>query len=149
VDRPLKLNPLMKAITTTFRINAVTQVIQYMNNGMTVVDTCREVGMPRSSFYYIVENNPQAIADIQAIIDTNNREQLMLVLQHKMEIFEKVIQDGLSEKTSPRARLAIYMKLTQLTDELIESLQRDEAPNMDFLLAGIKLVKVESRFASR
>jgi hypothetical protein len=139
----------MKAITTTFRINAVTQVIQYMNNGMTVVDTCREVGMPRSSFYYIVENNPQAIADIQAIIDTNNREQLMLVLQHKMEIFEKVIQDGLSEKTSPRARLAIYMKLTQLTDELIESLQRDEAPNMDFLLAGIKLVKVESRFASR
>jgi len=139
----------MKSITKASRINAVTQVIQYMNSGMTVVDACREVGMPRSSFYYIVENNPRAIADIQAIIDVSNRDQLVLILQHKMEIFEKVIQDGLSEKTSPRSRLAIYIKLTQLTDELMDTLQRDEAPNVDFLLTGPKLVKAESRFASR
>src|SRR4030043_2324266 len=138
----------MKSITKASRINAVTQVIQHMNNGMTVVDACREVGMPRSSFYYIVENNPRAIADIQAIIDISNREQLVLILQHKMEIFEKIIQDGLSEKTSPRARLAIYMKLTQLTDELMESLQRDETPDVGFLLSGPKLVKAESRLAS-
>jgi hypothetical protein len=116
---------------------------------MKVVDACREVGLPRSSFYYIVEKNPQAIADIQAIIDASNREQLVLILQHKMEIFEKIIQDGISEKTSPRARLAIYMKLTQLTDELMDSLQRDKMPNVDFLLTGPKLVKAESRFTSR
>jgi hypothetical protein len=116
---------------------------------MTVVEACREVGMARSSFYYIVENNPQAIADIQAFIDTNNREQLVLILLHRMEIFEKVIQDGLSEKTSPRARLAIYMKLTQLTDELMESLQREEAPDIDFLLTGPKQVLAESRFSTR
>jgi hypothetical protein len=78
----------MKSITKASRINAVTQVIQYMNSGMTVVEACREVGMPRSSFYYIVEHNPRAIADIQAIIDINNREQLVLILQHKLEIFE-------------------------------------------------------------
>ena len=64
----------MKTITKASRINAITQVIQYMNSGMTVVDACREAGLPRSSFYYIVDNNPQAIADIQAVIDTNNRE---------------------------------------------------------------------------
>ena len=139
----------MKSITKASRINTVTQVIQYMNSGMTVVDACREVGMPRSSFYYIVEHNPRAIADIQVIIDISNREQLMLILQHKMEIFEKIIQDGLSEKTSPRARLAIYMKLTQLTDELMESLQRDEMPDASFLLTGPKLVKAESRFSAR
>src|SRR4030043_316620 len=137
----------MKSITKASRINAVTQVIQHMNSGMTVVDACREVGMARSSFYYIVENNPQAIADIQTIIDASNREQLVLILQHKMEIFEKIIQDGLSEKTSPRARLAIYMKLTQLTDELMESLQREEVSDVDFLLTGPKLVKAESRFS--
>jgi hypothetical protein len=124
----------MKSITKASRINAVTQIIQYMNSGMTVVDACREVGMPRSSFYYIVENNPRAIADIQTIKDASNREQLALILQNKMEIFEKIIQDGLSEKTSPRARLAIYMKLTQLTDELMESLQREEVSDVDFLL---------------
>ena len=139
----------MKSITKASRINVVTQVIQHMNSGMKVVDACREVGMARSSFYYIVEHNPGAIADIQAIIDINNREQLVLILQHKMEIFEKVIQDGLSDKTSPRARLAIYMKLIQLTDELMDTLQRDEAPNVDFLLTGPKLVKAESRFVSR
>jgi ERCC4-related helicase len=139
----------MKSLAKASRINAVTQVIQYMNNGMKVVDACREVGMPRSSFYYIVEHNPRAIADIQAIIDISNREQLALILHNKMEIFEKIIQDGLSDKTSPRARLAIYMKLTQLADELMDTLQRDEAPNVDFLLTGPKLVKAESRFASR
>jgi hypothetical protein len=139
----------MKSITKASRINAVTQVIQYMNSGMTVVEACREVGMPRSSFYYIVEHNPRAIADIQAIIDINNREQLVLILQHKLEIFEKIIRDGLSDKTSPRARLAIYMKLTQLTDELMESHQRDEVGDVGFLLTGPKLVIAESRFASR
>jgi hypothetical protein len=139
----------MKSLAKASRINAVTQVIQYMNSGMTVVDACREVGMPRSSFYYIVENNPRAIADIQTIIDASNREQLALILQNKMEIFEKIIQDGLSEKTSPRDRLAIYMKLTQLSDELMESFQRDEITDVGFLLTGPKLVKAESRFASR
>jgi hypothetical protein len=66
-----------------------------------------------------------------------------------MEIFEKIIQDGLSKKTSPRARLAIYMKLTQLTDELMETLKRENDQDIDFLLTGPKLVKAESRFSSR
>ena len=138
----------MKSITKASRINAVTQVIQYMNNGMKVIDACREVGMPRSSFYNFVEHNPRAIADIQAIIDISNREQLALLLQNKLDILEKVIQDGLSDKTSPRARLAIYMNLTQLADELMDTLQRDEGQDVSFLLTGPKLVKAESRFAS-
>jgi hypothetical protein len=66
----------MKPITKASRVNNALQVIQHMNNGMTVVEACREVGMPRSSFYYIVENNPEAIAEIQTLIDANNREQL-------------------------------------------------------------------------
>jgi hypothetical protein len=139
----------MKAITKASRINAVTQVIQYMNSGMTVVDACQEVGMPRSTFYYMVDNNPEAIASIQAVIDITNREQLGLILEHRLEILEKIIQDSLSEKTSPRARLAIYMKLTKLTDDLMDSLQREDDQDINFLLAGPKLVQVESRFSSR
>ncbi len=139
----------MNSITKASRINAVTQVIQHMNNGMTVVEACREVGIARSSYYYIIEKNPRAIADIQAIIDSSNREQLALILQHKMDMFEKIIQDGLSEKTSPRARLAIYIKLTQMADELMESLQREETPDVGFLLTGPKLVLAESRFSTR
>jgi hypothetical protein len=55
----------MKAITKASRKNSVTQIIQHMNNGMKVVEACREVGMPRSSFYYIVQNNPEAFADLR------------------------------------------------------------------------------------
>jgi hypothetical protein len=58
-----------------------------------------------------------------------------LILLHKMKIFEKIIQDGISEKTSPRARLAIYMKLTHLVDELWANLQREETSDVDFFLA--------------
>jgi hypothetical protein len=45
-----------------------------MNSGMKVVGACRTVGIPRSSFYYIIEKNPQAIAELQALTDTTNRE---------------------------------------------------------------------------
>lgn len=55
----------MKAPTKASRINNALQVIQQMNNGMTVVEACRAVGMSRSSFYYILENNPEAVAEVQ------------------------------------------------------------------------------------
>jgi hypothetical protein len=55
------------------RTNQALQVIQYMNDGMSVVDACRLVGIPRSSYYYILENNPKVIAKVQAIIEANNR----------------------------------------------------------------------------
>jgi hypothetical protein len=139
----------MKSLAKDSPVNIALQVIKYMNAGMSVVEACQAVGMPRSSFYYIIEKNPEAIADIQKIIDISIREQLVLILQHKMEILENIIQYGLSEKTSPRSRLAIYMKLTQLTDELMDSLQRDNNQDVDFLMTGPKLVKGESRFASR
>jgi hypothetical protein len=66
-----------------------------------------------------------------------------------LDILEKVIQDGLSDKTSPRARLAIYMQLTHLADEQMDTLQRVEGQDVSFLLTGLKLVKAKSRFASR
>ena len=55
----------MKAPTKASRINNALQVIQQMNNGMTVVEACRAVGMSHSSFYYILENNPEAVAEVQ------------------------------------------------------------------------------------
>lgn len=76
----------MKAPAKASRINTDMQVIQHMNSGMTVVEACKAVGMARSSFYYIVENNPDAMAEIQGIIDANNREQLGLILRSKTEI---------------------------------------------------------------
>ena len=53
----------MQSLAKASRLNAALQVIQHMNAGMTVVEACREVGIARSSFYYIVENNPEAMAE--------------------------------------------------------------------------------------
>jgi hypothetical protein len=39
----------MKAIAKTSRVNPALQVIQHMNNGMTVIAACKEVGIPRST----------------------------------------------------------------------------------------------------
>jgi hypothetical protein len=43
------------------------QIIQHMHAGVTMVKACRIVGMPLSSFYYIIEKNPEAIAEMQSL----------------------------------------------------------------------------------
>jgi len=129
----------MKSLAKASRMNTAFQVIQHMNAGMTVVEACRAVGMPRSSFYYIVENNPEAIAEIQGIIDANNREQLGLILMSKTELLRKIIEDGLSDATKPKDRLAIYSKMNQIEGELTQGLPIEnemEKRALEFLSQG-------------
>jgi hypothetical protein len=47
-----------------------------MNDGMTVVEACKAVWMPRSSLYYILDYNPDAPTEAQELYSTSNREQL-------------------------------------------------------------------------
>ena len=57
------------------RVNSAIQVIQRMQEGMTAVDACQEVGLPRSTFYDIVKKNPEALAEVQDLINYNQHEQ--------------------------------------------------------------------------
>jgi len=141
----------MKSLAKASRMNTALQVIQHMNAGMTVVEACREVGMSRSSFYYIVENNPEAIAEFQDIINASNREQLGLMLLSKNELLRKVIEDGLSDKTKPRDRLAIFLKLNDLIQQMTQNHEIDsglEQQAHEFLKQGPPWVKVKSRFTA-
>jgi len=141
----------MKSIGRASRVNKALQVIQHMHAGMSVVDACRIVGMPRSSFYNIVENNPEAIADVQDIINANHREQMGLILLSNNELLRKVIEDGLSDKTRPRDRLAIFLKLNDLIQQMTQNHQVDtELENQahEFLKHGPQLVKAQSRFTA-
>ena len=51
--------------------------------------------MPRNSFYYLVENNPEAINNIQNIIDANNFEYNLYAIQvefmENIDIVDKII----------------------------------------------------------
>ena len=113
----------MKALTKSTRVNSAIQVLQRMNDGMTVVDACNEVGMPRSTYYDIVNKNPEMITEFQEMVTANEREQLGIILLHKNQILQKIIQDGLSDETAPRDRLAIYRGLNELVDNLSQNLQ--------------------------
>ena len=94
-----------------------------MNDGMTVVDACEEVGIPRSTYYDIIKNNPEVIAEYQEMVEANAKEQLGMILLHKNQILQKIIEDGLSDGTSPKDRLAIYKGLNELVDNLSQNLQ--------------------------
>lgn len=129
----------MKAITKASRVNTALQVIQHMNDGMTVVDACKVVGIPRSTFYDVVKKNPEAITEYQEIVEANARHQLGLILFHKNEILQKVIEDGLSEGTPPRERLAIYKALNELEGSLTDALRIESqaaAEAKEFLKQG-------------
>jgi hypothetical protein len=129
----------MKEIAKTSRVNTAIQVIQHMNDGMTVIDACKEVGIPRSTFYNVVKKNPEAVTEYQEIVDANARHQLGLILFHKNEILQKVIEDRLSEDTAPRERLAIYKALNELEIGLTDALRIESqaaAEEHEFLKQG-------------
>jgi hypothetical protein len=58
----------MKAITKASRVNTALQIIQYMKHGMNVVAACKEVSVPRSTFYDILKMNPEAIAEYEKMV---------------------------------------------------------------------------------
>ena len=141
----------MKSLARASRVNTALQVIQRMNNGMTIVDACREVGVPRSTFYDICKRNPEAVAIVQEIIEANAQQQLGLILSYKTEILQKVISDGLADTTKPKDRLAIYKTLNELLDGLTQSLQIDnniESKAAEFLSRGPILRRATSRLTA-
>jgi len=140
----------MASIKQQIRTNQALQVIQNSNDGMTIVEACREVGIPRSTFYYFVNTHPDAIATFQEMQMLASLEQFALILANQVAILERVIQDGLADTTKPRQRLAIYKELVKRSDELMESLHVSRAQNtgdIDFL-KGPTLIPAQSRFSA-
>ena len=140
----------MASIKQQIRTNQALQVIQNSNDGMTIVEACREVGIPRSTFYYFVNTHPDAIATFQEMQMLASLEQFALILANQVAILERVIQDGLADTTKPIQRLAIYKGLVKRSDELMESLHVSRAQNMvdiDFL-KGPTLIQAKSQFSA-
>ena len=115
------------------------------------MDACQAVGMPRSSFYSTLDHNPEVIADIQVSIDTQQRQQLVLIFESMPIMLSKLIEDGLSTSTSPRDRLAIFSKLNELANNYSSNLQvNDQLSNeaQAFLKRGPTLVPAKSKLTA-
>ena len=132
------------------RINMAIMVIRYTNDGMTVVAACREVGLARSTFYDICKRNPERIEEFNKLIEASEREELSMILTSQVSILDRVIEDGLSEKTKPRQRFSILKYLTTHLDNLADKLlRRGSNPEaIKRLLSGPELEPAQSRFPS-
>ena len=141
----------MKALTIASRVNSAKQVMQHMNSGMTVIDACKEVGIPRSTYYHLIKMHPEAMAEYNEMVEANNRHQFGLILSNNTHILKKVIKDGLSDETSPRDRLAIYKTLTELGEKLSQVTQIDsplEAAAHELLKRGPTTRPMKSRLTA-
>jgi ACT domain-containing protein len=70
----------MNEITRSSRVTIALQVIQRMNEGLSVKEACSEVGMPRSTHYYIIVRDTEVIALFQDMVTANHRERLWTIL---------------------------------------------------------------------
>jgi hypothetical protein len=113
----------MASIKKDIRTNQALLVIQQSNKGMSIIEACQEVGISRSTFYYFISHNPDAIASFQEMQLVAATQQFALILDNQFEILESVIEDALADTTKPRQRLAIYKHLNKRMDELSERVQ--------------------------
>ena len=117
---------------------------------MSIIDACQEVGIPKSTFYYFVDQNPDAIASFQELQMIAAIKQFALILENQTKVLEGIIQDGLATTTKPKERVAIYKYMKQRTDELMQALQVNRMDDREIgdILSGPKLIPGESRFAA-
>ncbi len=104
------------------KVNTASQVIQHMNDGMNVTEACHAVGMPRSTYYYIVNHEEEAIAEFQNLVFVNSVENLWKILTTQAALMQKIIEDGLSDTTTPRERLAIHKTLMKRAEKIAQDL---------------------------
>jgi len=107
--------------------------------------------MPRSTFYDIVKRNPEVIAQYQELIEASAREQLGMILMHKTQILEKIINDALADTTKPKDRLAIYKSLSEWLDKQSQILQVESSAQkhtLDFLKQGVRTSIRKSRMTA-
>ncbi len=135
-------------LANSARINSAIQVIERTFEGKSVSAACKEIGMPRSTFYDVCTRTPGVMAKIQEVIEAHAQEQLGLILSSKTAILQKVIGDGLSDDTTVKDRFAIYKALTELEERIIQSLQIESeaaAQAHEFLKQGPTISHQASR----
>ena len=141
----------MNEITKSTRRDAVTRVLHSVQTGKSVSAACREVGIPRSSYYAFLDQNPEVLAEFQAMVKANTQMQLAAILANDTPILLRIIQDALADSTSPRDRLAIYIALQKMTADAVEALQLEDPHKQisaDFLKRGLQQLPAVSRLSA-
>ena len=98
----------MNEIKKRTRINRAIQVISRTQEGTSVSNACKEVGIPRSTYYFIITTEKDELREFLDMVNAYDRMNLLTILENKDEILDKLIESGLAEETKPKERLSIY-----------------------------------------
>ena len=116
----------MNEIRKQIRISRAVQVITLTQDGLSISAACREVGIPRSTYYLILDTETEALLEYQKIIRVNDRLELLRILAIRNELLENLIQKAYDENTTIKELLAIHKELQKRYDVLSAKV-REEA----------------------
>ena len=125
-------------------------VLQTMEEGTTITNACRQVGMPRSTFYSMIHQHPEILGQFQASLQLSSREQLMMIIGNRSRLLRELLDKANDSSTSIKDRLAIFKTMEAMLDKMVITLGIEIANNGDAseVLSGPVLVPAQSRFAA-
>jgi ACT domain-containing protein len=134
----------------TIRENKVIQVMQLTNQGESVKDACKKVGISRSSYYEFQKDYPAFMHFLHQTLINSSMEQLVMILLSRVQLLQMVLEDGMKDDTKPMERLAIYKESEYQLEKLAATLRIDNPANTQAameVLAGPVLIPGKSRFS--
>ncbi len=108
----------MASVAKTLRKNKALRVLEKTNEGLPVVQACKEVGMKRSTFYNLIDRDPQILIDFQEKLDEVRLQNLFLITISQTKLLERAIEKGFSDN----AKLPDLIKLIQMLEDVGDKL---------------------------
>jgi hypothetical protein len=138
----------METPAKSARINQALTVLRNVQDGMTVIAACREVGIARSTFYDVCKRHPEHIEDFDNAIRANELAELYIIFDNHFAILDELLADALDDKTKPRQRLAIKKYFDERVEQLSEKYlrRRSNPQTTKSFLNGPELEPGKSRF---
>ena len=137
-------------ITTSTWINTVIQTVRLVSENMAVVEVYDAVSIPRSTFNYTLQHDPEAFEEYKGIERVKLFEQLVVTINAFRQVLDTVIQDAISAKTKLRERVAIMKfldeQLDKLREQIVKSEQTKEANTV--VLSDPRQVRAKSRLSA-
>ncbi len=132
------------------RVTRALDVIKLTEEGMTVVDACHEIGLPRSTYYFIIKSEREALSEYQLMKRAIQLEQILKILFSEDEILEKLIEKANSEDSSIKEIVSVLKYMDQKKEDLIQSqnLLEYDKDYVASILTGPKQVPGVSRFST-
>jgi hypothetical protein len=127
------------------------QVLVLVEQGKKVVQACKEIGIPRSTFYHICFRHPEILAALQEMQQISTRRELLAILLHKAKAIELLVEDMVNKDIDVSKRLEILKMMDTQLDKLWAQLNMGSKEDEDMardVLSGPILQPAESRFSA-